>query len=335
MFYYIKKLGKQELGSIGPDGKPQRGRYFLCSMHPKMLPFFPPLSKTQINDSALVPIVPFYSSQKVYCNYVYHNDKFNGSTAAHPRNEYRLYLNRELEGGTLLFKEADIVILRKASIQVASANNAGIPDTQEVYLLDLINDTTTQLYSFCNDIISKSEMDGNYGYFEGTIKDFENKAANIITSAQLDVKVDASVTKLLSSGVAEHIASLFNSTTFRDFVLAGYTNVCAVSGTIISWQKFNNLEAAHIKPNSHGGLYIPNNGIPMCRDIHWAFDKGFFTITDDFAIKVHPDINSEFLRSFDKKKIITPIDSFFKPSLENLHYHQSNVYGLFKTTGRL
>ena len=98
--YYLKKCGHQELGSVGANGRANRGRYLLTSMDQNVLSFFPPLSVAQLNDCALLPIVPLFSGEKVYCNFVYHNDKFHGSTAAHPRNEYRIYLNRSLEGDT-------------------------------------------------------------------------------------------------------------------------------------------------------------------------------------------------------------------------------------------
>lgn len=78
MRYYLKRCGHQELGSIR-EGKAQRGRYLLTSMD--AIDFFPSLSTTQLNDSALLPIIPLYSGKKIYCTYVYHNDKYHGSTA--------------------------------------------------------------------------------------------------------------------------------------------------------------------------------------------------------------------------------------------------------------
>lgn len=108
----MKKCGHQELGSIGADGKPQRGRYLLTSMDENILNMFPALSTAQLNDSALLPIIPLYSEKKIYCNYVYHNDKFHGSTAKHLRDEYRIYLNKALEGDTYLFKTNDIIVMR-------------------------------------------------------------------------------------------------------------------------------------------------------------------------------------------------------------------------------
>ena len=104
MKYYLKRCGFQELGSVGADGVVHRGRYLLTSMSEDVLSLFPPLSVAQLNDSALLPIIPLYSGEKVYCNYVYHNDKFHGSRATHPRNEYRIYLNKALEQNRNLYR---------------------------------------------------------------------------------------------------------------------------------------------------------------------------------------------------------------------------------------
>lgn len=145
MKYYLKKCGHQELGSV-KDGKAQRGRYLLTSMNKKVLEIFPPLSETQLNDSAIIPIIPLYSGKKVYCNYVYHNDKFHGSTARHPRNEYRLYLNKALEEDKLLFEENDIIIIRAQEFTKDEEH-------QIVYYLDLIPNNSTALYEKLNKII--------------------------------------------------------------------------------------------------------------------------------------------------------------------------------------
>jgi len=68
------------------------------------------------------------------------------------------------------------------------------------------------------------------------------------------------------------MASLFNSVSFHDFVLMGYKHQCAVTRRVIRYRHYMNLEAAHIWPRSHDGLYLPCNGIALCRDMHWAFD---------------------------------------------------------------
>ena len=59
--YYLKKLGHQELGSIGSDGKPQRGRYIYVSSDVHVLSFFPPLTKQAMNDNALLAVLPLFN----------------------------------------------------------------------------------------------------------------------------------------------------------------------------------------------------------------------------------------------------------------------------------
>lgn len=326
MNYYLKKCGFQELGSV-KNGKPQRGRYLLTSMSKEVLVMFPPLSETQLNDSAILPIIPLYSGKKVYCNYVYHNDKFHGSTAAHPRNEYRIYLNKELEEQQLLFSENDIIVIRTDEITEED-------ETQTIYYLDHLRNNETALYDKLNKVIENYPINGGYGVYEGIIPEFEEKVSRFAKPDDCEVAIDDTVTNKIATS-ADNIASLFNAVSFRDFVMVGYGNLCAITGTVIKYESYMNLEAAHIKPKSHGGLFLPNNGMALCRDLHWAFDKGFFTLDDDLKVVVHPKLTSEYLNSFNGKKIRIPSNQFFVPDLDNVRYHRENVYGLFLTTGKL
>lgn len=327
MKYYLKKCGHQELGSVGEDGKPQRGRYLLTSMNKDVLSMFPTLSETQLNDFALLPFIPLYSGKKVYCNYVYHNDKFHGSTAKHPRNEYRIYLNKVLESDTLLFAKDDIVVIR-------SEKNGEEEEQQIVYYLDCVKKSDSEIYKKLDAIVNGYPISGGYGIYEGIIPEFETRVNHIIGGKECEVEIDDSVTERVVAS-PETMASLFNAASFRDFVMVGYDSLCAITGTVIRYESYMNLEAAHIRPKSHGGLFLPNNGMALCRDLHWAFDKGFFTLNDHLEVMVHPKATSEYLKSFDGKKIRLPQNAFFVPDLENVRYHRENVYGLFLTTGRL
>ena len=326
--YYLKKCGFQELGSIGDDGKINRGRYLLTSMNINVLKVFPSLTTTQKNDFALLPIIPLYSGIKVYCNFVYHNDKFHNSTATQPRNEYRLYLNNALEVGQRYFETGDIMIIRKDEC-------LDVEECKTVYPMDLIKDKTSDLYKYLDKIISDSTIRGGYGLYDGTIPAFEDKYNQVMLRGEPNVEIDDSVTKRVTEASTDAISSLFNASNFRDFVMVGYENLCAITGTVIKYESYMNLEAAHIKPKSHGGLFLPNNGIALCRDIHWAFDKGFLSLNDNCEVMVHSKTTSDYLHSFNGQKIRTPTNPFFVPDITNIRYHRENVYGLFLTTGRL
>lgn len=329
MTYYLKKLGHQELGSIkNPGDKPSRGRYIYISIDNRVLTFFPPLSQNVKNDSSLLPIIPLYSNnnEKVYCNYIYHNDKYHGSTAKQPRNEYRIYSNNALEMNQYLFENDDIIIMKKDEIIEDD-------ERQTVYFLDRVTPSESVYYQKCENIINSSNISGNHAIYEQTIEEIERKISSLPTTP-LQVVVDSSVTKKIQNSDTQ-ISDLFNATSFRDFTMVAYGEKCAVTRNVIKYGKFLNLEAAHIKPKSHGGLFLPNNGLALSRDIHWAFDKGFFTLNNDYTILVHPKIESDFLKSYNGKHIFIPKNDFFKPSLDSIQYHRNNVFGLFLTSGRL
>lgn len=334
MTYYIKRLGFQELGSVTETGTTNRGRYIYISKDQSVLSEFPPLSETVHNDMALLPIVPLYNDRmiKTYCSLVYNNDKYHGSTARNPRNEYRLYLNNMLENNELLFKTDDIVVLKP---EVITVEVDGFQEEQKVYYLDLIQEESSELYQYLNELINESSLLGGHATYNGNLSYFEDKITSMANTLTVEQRVDDSVTRQLEDSSEEYVAQLFNASNFRDFLMVGYQELCAVSRTVIRSDRFLNLEAAHIKPNSHGGLFLPNNGLALSRDLHFAFDKGFFTINDDFTIRVHDEVTSDYLKNYDGEKIYVPSDNFFQPSQENLAYHQNEVFGLFLTSGRL
>jgi hypothetical protein len=329
--YYIKKVGFQEAGSPDKNGKLQRGKYILVSK--KSEDFFPPLSQTEFNDTIILPIVPPDSNKKVYCRYIYHNDKYHGSTAKSPRNEYRLYINSDLDPTRSYFKPDDIIVFNK----IETEDNVSIYQTISFR-------PEENNYKVLDDLIANSELYGGHALIKEKISFIDDSTLNI---EGLEIVVPEDVKNVVkkkqeeySKDSSEEIeetkgANLFNSVSFRDFVLLGYQNKCAITSEAIYYDKLINLEAAHIKPKSHSGSFLPCNGIAMSRDIHWAFDKGMFTINDDYTITVHKDIKNTILSKYDNQKINVPKEDFFKPEKNFLKYHKEKVFGLFKHSGVL
>lgn len=329
--YYIKKLGFQELGSPKEDGSVSRGRYFLISK--KSEDFFPPLSQSELNDTIVLPIISPNSTQKIYCSYVFHNDKYHGSTAKSPRNEYRLYLNSKIDQNRAYFKPDDIVVFNK----IESEENIAF------YQMLLFRKGDNN-YETLDKIIAESKLAGGHAlikeelsFIESSTLDIDSLETVVPDEVKKDVQKKQNEISKGSSGDIEGSkgANLFNSVSFRDFVLLGYQNKCAITNEAIFYDKLINLEAAHIKPKSHSGSFLPCNGIAMSRDIHWAFDKGMFTINDDYTIKVHEDVKDTLLSNYDNQKINIPIEDFFKPEKNFLQYHKEKVFGLFKHSGVL
>lgn len=329
--YYIKKIGFQEAGSPDKNGKLQRGRYILVSK--KSEDFFPPLSETEFNDTIILPVVPPNSNQKVYCSYVFHNDKYHGSKAKSPRNEYRLYINSDLDSTRSYFKPDDIIVFNK----IETEDNVSIYQTISFR-------PEEDNYQILDDLIANSDLYGGHALIQDRLKFIDELALNI---DGLETVVPEEVKNVVKKKQEEYTkssseeiedtkgANLFNSVSFRDFVLLGYQNKCAITSEAIYYDKLINLEAAHIKPKSHSGSFLPCNGIAMSRDIHWAFDRGMFTINDDYTITVHEDVKNTLLSKYDNQKINVPIEDFFKPEKNFLKYHKEKVFGLFKHSGVL
>ena len=328
--YYIKKLKFQELGSPKSDGTLARGRYMLISKNNEG--FFPPLSTTEQNDAILLPIVDTNSNEKVYCSFVYHNDKYHGSTAKHPRDEFRLYLNSKIDPERSFYKPDDIVVFKKIQTK----------DLTSLYIIHRF-DSSSKHYSFFDRIVETSFQRGGHATYhdklefisEFQVSDLEYLQTIIPHEVKKEVEKRQNQIKEESVNEIEVTkgANLFNSVSFRDFVLLGYGNKCAITGEAIFYKKLINLEAAHIKPKSHSGSFLPCNGIAMSRDMHWAFDRGMFTIDNEYRVNVHIDVKDTLLVKYDKQQIILPVEDFFKPEKEFLNYHKDNIFGLFKYAG--
>ena len=327
MIYFLKSCGFQELGSVGEDGKAKRGRYLMSSQHDAVVDFFPPLSIEIPNDTALLPVIPLYTCQKTYVSYVYHNSKYTGTEAKHPRNEYRIYLNNEIENHQLYFCAGDIVIMRRSTMP--SINEDG--EEQYVYYLDVMKNHTSGDYLRLSRVIENYPIRGGYGMFEGKLDFFEERVTCFENGQQSpDIHIDKSVTDRIKKSTEENQANIFNPATFRDFVLAGYGNACAITGQLSEGTLGMGVDVVYIKPRNEGGSCFPSNGIALMKQLSLAFVRGEFTLSERFEIIVHPDSDNEVLKEYHLKQMRVPPNKFFQPAEENLIYHREKVFGSFK-----
>lgn len=105
--YYLKKLTSNELGYR--KGTLKVGQHFYISK--KAAPFFPPLSAAINNDFVILEFSVEYREHPAYVNLVYHNDKHNREDGT--RDEYRIYLTREIAPDDFYFKPDDIIVIER------------------------------------------------------------------------------------------------------------------------------------------------------------------------------------------------------------------------------
>lgn len=79
---------------------------------------------------------------------------------------------------------------------------------------------------------------------------------------------------------------------FRRTVLRAYSERCAISGLrLINGMGRAEVAAAHIRPVEKDGPDIINNGIALSGTVHWMFDRGLISLSDDLRILVSRQAN--------------------------------------------
>lgn len=139
--YYLKKLTENELGYR--NGKISNGQMFYISK--QAAEFFPPLSTDINNDSVVIELNVEYRSEPVYLNLVYHNDKFNREDGT--RDEYRIYLNREIAPDDFFFRPGDIIVFERLD--------------EHQYNLKFFREGSAE-YNKMHDLIRNSSMRGQH-----------------------------------------------------------------------------------------------------------------------------------------------------------------------------
>lgn len=355
--YYIHKVGHQEMGSVNSRGeRPSRGRYFFIAK--TCLVFFPHISSVVMNDKIVLTIVPMMDGKeekKVYCTMDYHNQKFADIeyVGKHPRNEIRLYMNNSIDPDREYFFKGDLAVFEKFEIgkETFYSLTRITPAFEEYeFLLDLVETNDTRSHS---NLLLDCELD--------FIKkpDFEEISEVVVTKEAQDV-IEKESTAILQKDLFDDVepetdqetqdeepsiedsmgSSIFNSALFHDLVMNAYGYKCAVTGRVIRYKEGKvdlfNLEAAHIKPQAHEGTFLPCNGIALSRDMHFAFDKGFFTISDDYTIIVSEKVKDSWLyKEYNGHKIFVPTEPFYRPQPKFLQHHREKVFDTFRQIRKL
>ena len=120
---------------------------------------------------------------------------------------------------------------------------------------------------------------------------------------------------------------------FRLTVVAAYDYTCALTGYRLTTVSAGNIvDAAHIHQFSDSRNNAPRNGLALCKNAHWLFDQGLWTIADDYTVIVaigqfaeqSPD--QKALHDYRGQKIGLPENSVLWPSPIHLAWHRKNKF---------
>jgi putative restriction endonuclease len=120
--------------------------------------------------------------------------------------------------------------------------------------------------------------------------------------------------------------------TFRRNVVRLYNYRCAFCQLrIIALDETNIVDGAHIKPFSKFKDDSYSNGISLCKNHHWGFDHGWFSIDDNYRILIRQNWLDEdgssdfrFMENYHGEEILLPHDLEFIPDAKSLQWHRKH-----------
>lgn len=119
---------------------------------------------------------------------------------------------------------------------------------------------------------------------------------------------------------------------FRRVVLRAYDERCAITGLkLINGGGRAEAEAAHIRPVEANGPDSIQNGIALSGTVHWMFDRGLISLSDDLDIMISRQANdSDSIAGLVNKsrRATLPIRAQDRPHPHFLAWHRDNVFKL-------
>jgi putative restriction endonuclease len=114
-------------------------------------------------------------------------------------------------------------------------------------------------------------------------------------------------------------------------VLPAYDFTCALTRyRMIAIDGSTPLDAAHIQQFKRGGPCEPSNGIALSKTAHWLFDRGFWSIADDYRVVVKSGAfeeageASQLLKPHAGRQILLPNTRGLWPNPLFLGWHRAN-----------
>lgn len=126
--------------------------------------------------------------------------------------------------------------------------------------------------------------------------------------------------------------SIVRNSFFRKLVVREYDYRCAFCKLRITRDPNQNIvDGAHIKPFSEFLDSKIDNGLSLCKNHHWAFDLGWFSVDDNYRILVAQDLDDDSpytraMKDFDRELIALPSNERYFPRLESLKWHRDNKF---------
>ena len=121
----------------------------------------------------------------------------------------------------------------------------------------------------------------------------------------------------------------FRERAFAEAVKTTYDKTCALTGLrILNGGGRPEVQAAHIRPVHEDGPDTIRNGLALSGTVHWMFDRGLISISDDYRIlKARGRIPAAMDRLLlSGGRILLPADPARRPHPRYLRYHRERIF---------
>jgi putative restriction endonuclease len=123
-----------------------------------------------------------------------------------------------------------------------------------------------------------------------------------------------------------------------EVVIVAYQHTCALTGyrmTTLGRDKMESIvDAAHIHEFRDSRNNDPRNGLALCKNAHWQFDRGLWSITDDFRVIVNREkfmeegVAGQTLSDFENHRLFLPSDPKYWPDPAYLAWHREQRFSV-------
>lgn len=198
-------------------------------------------------------------------------------------------------------------------------------DKLEVYRLILVQITDVAYAQ-----IDKLRQNRNWGALYPTVPPMSQtdliaaKDTMLAEVAQPFVPIRSEIPRTIATR-----AAIARDTAFRETLLAQYQRSCAVSGISLTANSVAEVQAVHVVGLSQGGADEPRNGLTLTGTLHWAFDKGLFSVSDTRRVIIPDRVMSmpenAWLSQFRDSPIREASKSDLRTAPEAFAWHRENL----------
>lgn len=114
-----------------------------------------------------------------------------------------------------------------------------------------------------------------------------------------------------------------------EVVLIAYNHTCALTGYRLTTMEMESIvDAAHIHAFSDSRSNDPRNGLALTKNAHWQFDRGLWSLTNDYHVILNKEkfiedgVPGQRLVDFEGRQIFLPSDQKYWPEYSYLEWHR-------------